>query len=73
MLFDNTYKQLKGSSKGIYKEKGSRFISYAFIVKEQEEVKKHLNHIKKLEHGARHFCYAYVINPDKSIIKRKDE
>ena len=39
MLFNNTYKQLKNPSKGIYKEKGSKFISYAFIVKDQDEVK----------------------------------
>ena len=73
MLFNNTYKQLKNPSKGIYKEKGSKFISYAFIVKDQDEVKKHLNHIRKLEYGARHFCYAYIINPDKSIMKSNDD
>lgn len=73
MLFDFTYNQLKNSSKGIYKEKGSKFVSYAFTVKSEKEVNKYLNSVKKLEKNARHFCYAYVINPDKSIIKSNDD
>lgn len=73
MLFDFTYNQLKNSSKGIYKEKGSKFISYAFIVKSEKEANKFLNSVKKLEKNARHFCYAYVISPDKSIIKSNDD
>ena len=72
MLFDFTYNQLKNSSKGIYKEKGSKFISYAFIVKSEKEANKYLNLVKKLEKNARHFCYAYVIYPDKSVIKSND-
>ena len=73
MLFDFTYNQLKNSSKGIYKEKGSKFISYTFIVKSEKEANKYLNSVKKLEKNARHFCYAYVICPDKSIIKSNDD
>lgn len=73
MLFDNSYNQLKKSSTGIYKEKGSKFISYAFIVKDENEINYYLNQVKKKEHGARHFCYAYVLNPDKSVIKVNDD
>ena len=65
MLFDNSYNQLKKSSTGIYKEKGSKFISYAFIVKDKNEINYYLNQVKKKQHGARHFCYAYILNPDK--------
>ena len=73
MLFENSYNQLKKSSTGIYKEKGSKFISYAFIVKDENEINYYLNQVKKKEHGARHFCYAYVLNPDKSVIKVNDD
>jgi|TARA_B110000881_G_C18602937_1_gene536913 uncharacterized YigZ family protein len=73
MLFDNSYNQLKKSSTGIYKEKGSKFISYAFIVKDKNEINYYLNQVKKKEHGARHFCYAYILNPDKSVIKVNDD
>ena len=73
MLFDNSYNQLKKTSTGIYKEKGSKFISYAFIVKDKNEINYYLNQVKKKEHGARHFCYAYILNPDKSVIKVNDD
>ena len=73
MLFDTTYNQLVTTSKGLYKEKGSKFISYAYIVKSEDEIKEIINNIKKQEKNARHFCYAYILNPDKSIVKFNDD
>ena len=65
MLFSNTYNQLTNSSKGIYKTKGSKFIAYAIIVKSEEQVVDEINKIKKLDKNASHYCYAYIIKPDK--------
>ena len=73
MLFDFTYNQLKNSSKGIYKAKGSKFIAYAIIVKSEEQVVDEINKIKKLDKNANHYCYAYIIKPDKSIEKVNDD
>ena len=73
MLFSNTYNQLTNSSKGIYKTKGSKFIAYAIIVKSEEQVVDEINKIKKLDKNASHYCYAYIIKPDKSIEKVNDD
>ena len=73
MLFSNTYNQLSRNSKGLYKEKGSKFIAYAINVKSEEEVVNEIKNIKKIEKNARHFCYAYLLNPDKSIEKVNDD
>ena len=73
MLFSNTYNQLKNNSKGIYKAKGSKFIAYAIIVKSEEQVVEEINKIKKLDKNASHYCYAYIIKPDKSIEKVNDD
>ena len=73
MLFSNTYNQLTNSSKGIYKAKGSKFIAYAIIVKSEEQVAGEINKIKKLDKNASHYCYAYIIKPDKSIEKVNDD
>jgi len=73
MLFDFTYNQLKNSSKGIYKAKGSKFIAYAIIVKSEEQVVDEINKIKKIDKNASHYCYAYIIKPDKSIEKVNDD
>lgn len=73
MLFSNTYNQITNNSKGIYKAKGSKFIAYAIIVKSEEQVLDEINKIKKLDKNANHYCFAYIIKPDKSIEKVNDD
>jgi len=58
---------------GIYKEKGSKFIAYSYPVYSEEEIKEKLEIVKKLEHSARHYCYAYILNPDKSTQRSNDD
>lgn len=43
----------------ILKEKGSKFIGYAYHVKNVGEAKDKLEHIKSLHPSATHHCYAY--------------
>ena len=73
MLFRTTYNQITNNSKGIYKAKGSKFIAYAIIVKSEEQVVDEINKIKKLDKNANHYCFAYIIKPDKSIEKVNDD
>ena len=73
MLSSDKYKEIKSNTTGIYKEKGSKFIAYTFPVYSEGEVKEKLEEVKKLEHSARHHCYAYVLNPDKSAQRANDD
>ena len=73
LMFDNIYKELEASSKGNYLEKGSKFISYAIKVKTNTQVKEKLDKIKKIEKSANHYCYAYVLHPDKSATYFNDD
>ena len=73
MLFSTTYNQITNNSKGIYKAKGSKFIAYAIIVKSEEQVLDEINKIKKIDKNANHYCFAYIIKPDKSIEKVNDD
>ncbi|MDO4228784.1 MAG: YigZ family protein [Capnocytophaga sp.] len=45
----------------IFKEKSSKFLGYAFPVKTEEDIKRHLEEIKKKHHSARHWCYAWQL------------
>ena len=72
-MFYDTYKEIKNPTTGLYKGKGNKFISYLFPVYSEEEVKEKLEEIKKIEHDARHHCYAYLINPDKSVQRSNDD
>ena len=72
-MFSDKYKEIKSATTGVYKEKGSKFIAYSFPVHSEENVKEKLEEIKKLEHSARHHCYAYILNPDKSAQRANDD
>ncbi len=73
MLFDDTYKTITQTSSGIYKEKGSKFIALAYPVTNEDEIKEILADLKKEYYNARHHCYAYVLNPDKSAWRVNDD
>lgn len=73
MLFDDTYKTIKGKSEGIYKDRGSKFIAIATPVTNEEAVKEHLTEIRSNYHDARHHCYAYVLGSDKSAHRFNDD
>ena len=72
-MFSDKYKEIKSPSLGIYKEKGSKFIAYSYPVYSEQEVKERLEEVKKIEYSARHHCYAYIINPDKSLQRSNDD
>jgi uncharacterized YigZ family protein len=72
-MINDKYKDIQNKTTGIYKEKGSKFIAYAYPVYSEEEVKEKLEEVKKLEYAARHHCYAYILNPDKSAQRANDD
>ena len=72
-MFSDKYKEIKSATTGVYKEKGSKFIAYSFPVHSEENVKEKLEEVKKLEHSARHHCYAYILKTDKSAQRANDD
>ena len=72
-MFSDKYKEIKSATTGVYKEKGSKFIAYSFPIHSEENVKEKLEEVKKLEHSARHHCYAYILKPDKSAQRANDD
>jgi uncharacterized YigZ family protein len=73
MIFEDTYKTIRSVSKGIYREKGSRFLSFAIPVSSQNEIKPILETYRKEYHDARHHCYSYMIGYDKNIWRSNDD
>jgi uncharacterized YigZ family protein len=67
------YKTITSISHGIYKEKGSRFVSIAIPISGQEELKPIIDKIKKEHHEARHHCYAYMIGHERIIWRVNDD
>lgn len=58
----DTYKTIASSvQEVIFKEKSSKFLGYAFSVTSEEEIKAHLEEVKKAHFSARHWCYAWQL------------
>jgi len=56
---EDTYKTIAEKSEGLFKDKGSKFIAYMYLIYSEEEVKDIVQRIKKEHFSARHHCYAY--------------
>lgn len=72
-MFDDTYKTLAAPSEGLYKEKGSKFLAFAYPVRTLDEVKAHLERLRKDYFDARHHCYAYILGPRKDAFRANDD
>lgn len=69
----NEYKTIKAEVAGLYKEKGSKFISRAYPVESIEQINTLLAELRKEFYDARHHCYAYIIKPDASLYRANDD
>ena len=72
-MLDDTYKTIKAPCQGIYKEKGSKFLAFAYPITSETEIKKHVDSIKKEYYDARHHCYAYILGHDKAVYRANDD
>jgi uncharacterized YigZ family protein len=71
---NDTYKTIAVPSEEIlFKEKNSKFFGYAFPVASEEEIKNHLDILRKQHYGAVHFCYAFQIGTDKIQYRANDD
>lgn len=73
MLFEDTYLTIAAKAEGIYKDKGSKFIAYAFPVTSENQVKQYLADLRKEHFNARHHCYAFRLGADKMAYRANDD
>ena len=70
----DTYKTIAFPSQEVlFKEKNSKFFGYAFPVTTEEAIKTNIDTLRKLHHGAVHFCYAFQIGTDKIQYRANDD
>lgn len=70
---NDTFRTIEKPSEGIFKDKGSKFIAYAFPVNSEEEIKEIVLSIRKEHHSARHHCYAWRLGADKLQFRVNDD
>jgi len=72
-MASDTYQSIERSSEGLYKEKGSKFISFAFPVQDEETIKEILAGIRKEHFSARHCCYAWSLGIGQERYRVNDD
>lgn len=73
MLFEDTYKTIAGPSEGIFRDRGSKFIGYAYPIRSEEEVKRIIQQLKAEHPKARHHCWALRLSPDRNVFRLNDD
>ena len=70
----DTYKTIAFPSEEVLlKEKGSKFFGYAFPVTSEDEIKSHLESLRKQHFGAVHFCYAWQMGTERASFRANDD
>lgn len=72
-LFEDTYLTIDSPAEGIFRDKGSKFIAYAYPFKDENNLKDIITNLKSVHPKARHFCWAYRLTPDRSVFRVNDD
>lgn len=67
------FRTIEVPGEGFYKEKGSKFLGYAYPCSNIDEVKAHLERLRKENHGCVHVCYAYCLGSKKEAYRYSDD
>lgn len=57
----------------LFKEKGSKFIGYAYSVQDENDVKEHLARLWEIHPNATHICYAYRMGLEGEKYRANDD
>jgi uncharacterized YigZ family protein len=66
------YRTIAKPAEGLYKEKGSRFLAFAYPVATESDIKGHLAQVQKKYFDARHHCFAWMLGADKRSFRAFD-
>jgi len=69
----DTYKTIDGAAEGLFRDKGSRFLAFAFHVEAEQEIREHLTALRDRYHDARHHCYAWRLGPRGAAERAGDD
>jgi uncharacterized YigZ family protein len=73
MINDLYYYTIEQPSMAEFKDKGSRFLAYAYPINAIDEFKKHLQELKKEHPKAVHHCFGYRLGLDGNNFRVSDD
>lgn len=71
--YNDEYLTISKPSEGLFKDRGSKFLAFAYPVSSEEEIKAIQEQLRNKYHDARHHCYAYMLGPEKKVYRANDD
>ncbi|HYG03185.1 MAG TPA: YigZ family protein [Chryseosolibacter sp.] len=68
-----SFRTISTPAEGSYKEKGSKFLAFAYPVENETDIKERITLLKKQFFDARHHCYAWVLGADRKHVRAADD
>ena len=68
-----SYQTINKPAEGLFKDKGSRFLAFAFPVLSEAEIKEQLSGLKKQYFDARHHCFAWILGAEGKTFRAFDD
>ncbi len=73
MLFDDSYQTIEAPAEGFFKDRGSKFLGYAYPIGSEEDTKPLLAALRELHPKAVHHCYAFRLGLDRNHYRANDD
>jgi uncharacterized YigZ family protein len=73
MLFEDTYRTIEKPTEGMFRDRGSKFLAYAYPVSSENELKNVLSRLKTEHPKANHHCWAMRLGIDRSVFRINDD
>ncbi len=73
MLFDDTYRTIEKPIEGLFRDRGSKFLAFAYPVNTETELKTALALLKAEHPKANHHCWALRLGIDRSVFRLNDD
>lgn len=68
-----TYKTITEAAEALFKDRGSKFLAFAYPFPDKEKLKEILNELRAQHNKAVHFCYAYRCGLDGDDYRANDD
>lgn len=69
----NSFQTISGTCEVLFKEKGSKFLGFAFHVSNTKEIQKQLDALRQIHPKATHHCYAWRLGLDQLQYRVNDD
>lgn len=72
-MAEDSYFTIEAPAESACRERSSKFLSFIYPVKTEEEIREYLEALRKKYYDATHHCYAWRLGPDGALWRANDD